>query len=238
MSGHNKWSQIKHKKAKEDAKRGAAFTKLIKEIAVAARSGGGDPASNARLRLLLEKGKEINMPIENATRAIKRGTGELPGVSYEAFTYEGYGPAGIAILVDTLSDNKNRTVAELRRIFSSKGGNLAESGAVSWMFEKSGVINVVNSSLTEDQLLEKLIDFDVKDIKRNENWFSIICDPKAVEPIKKVLQEAGLTLESTAIEWVPKTTITVSEEQANKAVEFLTELQDHEDVQEVYTNMA
>lgn len=238
MSGHNKWSQIKHKKAKEDSKRGAAFTKLIKEIAVAARTGGGDPASNARLRLLLEKGKEINMPIENSTRAIKRGTGELPGVHYEAFTYEGYGPFGIAVLIDTLSDNKNRTVAELRRIFSTKGGNLAENGAVSWMFEKCGVINIVNSSLSEDQLLEKLIDFDIKDIKRNENWFSIICDPKALEPIKKTLQASGLTIESANIEWVPKNTTALAEEQANKALEFLTELQDHEDVQEVYTNMA
>lgn len=237
MSGHNKWSQIKHKKAKEDAKRGAAFTKLIKEITVAARSGGGDPTSNARLRLLLEKGKEINMPIENATRAIKRGTGELPGVQYESYTYEGYGPYGIAVMVDTLSDNKNRMVAELRRIFSNKGSNLAESGAVSWMFEKLGVINIDKSIFTEDQLLEKLIDFDIKDIKRND-WISIICDPKAVEPIKKAVQDLGLKIESAEIEWVPKTTVTLSEEQANKALEFLTELQDHEDVQEVYTNMA
>ena len=165
MSGHSKWSTIKHKKAALDAKRGKAFTKLIKEITIAARLGGGDPTGNPRLRLLIDKAKEINMPTENTMRAIKRGTGELPGVSYEENTYEGYGPNGIAVIVDTFSDNKNRTVSELRHIFSSKGGNLAEHGAVSWMFEKMGVVKANDGSMTEEKLLETLIDYDINDIK-------------------------------------------------------------------------
>ena len=156
MAGHNKWSQIKHKKAKEDSKRSKAFTKLIKEITVSARAHGGDPAHNAHLRLLLEKGKEINMPIDNAKRAIQRGTGELPGANYESIQYEGYGPYGIAIIVDCLSDNRNRTVASMRKIFSTHSGSLGETGTVNWMFNQSGVIRT-KKPYSEDDLLDMLL---------------------------------------------------------------------------------
>ncbi|MDP3888925.1 MAG: YebC/PmpR family DNA-binding transcriptional regulator [bacterium] len=238
MSGHNKWSQIKHKKAKEDAKRGKAFTKLIKEIAVSAREGGGDPASNARLRTLVEKAKEINMPAENTARAIKRGTGELPGVSYSALLYEGYGPYGMAVIVDTLSDNKNRTVADLRRIFSSNGGNLGETGSVSWMFEQLGVIRGTSATVTEDKLLEALLEFDIKDIRNDGNLFSVFCDAKSLDQVKQAVKNAGLNIESAELEWVPKNTAELTDDQTEKALAFLSALQDHDDVQNVYANLA
>jgi len=237
MSGHSKWSTIKHKKAKEDAKRGKEFTKLIKEIAVAARSGGGDPAGNPRLRLLLDKAKEINMPQENAMRAIKRGTGELPGVTYEEITYEGYGPSGIAVIFDTLTDNKNRLVSELRHIFTSKGGNLGETGSVSWMFEKLGAVRATGKA-TEDDLLEALIDFDIKDIKSNENFFSIFCEPRALDKVKQKVQKLGLHIDSAELEWVPKNTTALPDNLADKAYDLLSALQDHDDVKNVYTNLV
>ena len=238
MSGHNKWSQIKHKKAKEDSKRGYAFTKLIKEITATARAGGGDPAGNPRLRLLLDKAKEINMPIDNSKRAIKRGTGELPGVHYEEFTYEGYGPGGIAVIIDTLSDNKKRTVASLRHLFSKMGGTLAESGAVSWMFEKQGVIRATGSSITEDGLIENLLDYDIKDIRLDDGVFSIICEPKQLDQVKQAVAKTGLHPEHAAIECVAKTQTEVDNATQDTALDFLSTLQDHEDVQNVYTNLA
>jgi YebC/PmpR family DNA-binding regulatory protein len=237
MAGHSKWSQIKHKKAKEDAKRGQAFTKLIKEITVAARLGGGDPAGNPRLRLLMEKAKEINMPQENTVRAIKKGTGELPGVSYEQFNYEGYGPYGIAVIVETLSDNKNRTVASLRHIFSKHNGNLSETGSVNWMFEPMGIVRV-KTSKTEDELLELLLDYDVNDIRQEDGLAAILCNPKALESIKKALSSSAIIVESADIEQVAKNNLSLSQDQADKALDFLSTLQDDEDVQNVYTNLA
>lgn len=237
MSGHSKWSQIKHKKAILDAKRGQAFTKLIKEITITARQGGGDPASNAKLRLLIEKAKDVNMPLDNITRAIKRGTGELPGVSYEPMTYEGYGPYGIAVMIDTLSDNKNRTVAELRHVFTGKGGNLAETGAVNWMFHKTGVVDI-QGAVHEDTLLEKLIDYDVQDVKHDGNFSTVYCDPKSLESIKQAIKNMGLAVEKAEVEWVAQNTVSLSTEQADKAYEFLSNLQDLDDVQNVYTNLA
>jgi YebC/PmpR family DNA-binding regulatory protein len=238
MSGHNKWSQIKHKKAKEDSKRGYAFTKLIKEITAASRAGGGDPAGNPRLRVLLEKAKDINMPIDNSNRAIKRGTGELPGVHYEEFVYEGYGPGSIAVIMETLSDNKNRTVASLRHLFSKMGGTLAETGAVSWMFEKLGVIRGTSTTMTEDNLIEALLEYDIKDIRTDDTLYTIICDPKYLEQIKQTATQAGLRVEHAAIEWVAKTHTHLDEATEHKALDFLSALQDHEDVQNVYTNLA
>jgi len=237
MAGHNKWSQIKHKKAKEDAKRGKAFGKLIKEITVAAREGGGNPDLNARLRLLLEKGKGINMPQENATRAIKRGTGELPGTNYVECLYEGYGPNGIAVIVDALTDNKNRTVAELRRIFSDNGGNLAEGGSVNWMFEQLGVIHATGT-VTEDELLEHLLEFDIRDIRLDTNFFSIFCNPKSLALVKQATKKAGLHIDNAGLEWVAKTTTSLDDKAADKALAFLSTLQDHDDVQNIYTNLA
>ena len=238
MAGHSKWSTIKHKKAKEDAKRGKAFTKLIKEITVAARTGGGDPAGNPKLRLLLEKAKEINMPKENAERAIKKGTGELPGVSYESITYEGYGPYGIAVMVDTLTDNKNRTVSDMRRLFSSKGGNLAENGAVSWIFEKKGAVKALANGISEDEILEKLLDYNIDDITKDEGIFFITCDAKSLIQVKKAVEQIGLKVENADLEWIPKNTTHLSDEQAEKAYEFLGALDDHDDVQNVYTNLT
>lgn len=237
MSGHNKWSQIKHKKAKEDAKRGKAFTKLIKEMTVSTREGGGDPAGNARLRQLIEKAKDINMPQDNITRAIKRGTGELPGVHYESYTYEGYGPFGIAVMIETLSDNKNRTVADMRHLFSKGGGTLGDSGSVSWMFKRMGVIRA-SGTISEDTLLEKLLDYDIKDLKQDGTIFTIFVDTLLLDAVKKAAHTAGLTIESAEIEWVAQNTVSLTDAQSEKAVEFLSTLQDHDDVQNVYTTLA
>lgn len=238
MAGHSKWKTIKHKKAALDAKRGKAFTRLIKEITVVARDGGGDPDGNPRLRTLMEKARFINMPLENVTRAIKKGTGELPGVNYESIMYEGYGPGGIAILVPVLTDNKNRTVGEMRHLFSKKGGNLAETGAVGWMFEKQGAVTFDAAGKTEDDILELLLDFDLSDIKKEDDQFIVYCDMKALEAVKQALEKQGLKIESAEIEYVAKTPMSLEEEDSAKAVELLEALDDHDDVQNVFTNLA
>ncbi len=236
MAGHSKWANIKHKKAKEDSKKSKVYTKIIKEITIVAREGGGNPDANPRLRLLLEKGKEANMPIENAIRAIKKGTGELPGMAYEEYTYEGYAPHGIAVMVDAITDNKNRTIAEFRRLFSENGGTLGETGTVNWMFEKLGVIHAVGS-ISEDELLEHLIDYDIKDIQINDNEYSIYCDMKSLSSIKEIGEKAGLKIESAGLEWVAKNTVELPETKAEKVLEFLSEVEDHDDVKAVYTNI-
>jgi YebC/PmpR family DNA-binding regulatory protein len=237
MSGHSKWATIKRKKAALDAKRGKAFSKLTKEISVAARAGG-DPAGNARLRLLMEKAKEINMPMDNVMRAIKRGTGELPGMQYEAHMYEGYGPYGIAVMVDTLTDNKNRTVADLRRIFTSAGGSLGEANSVAWMFTKMGVIQASGKTISEDELLDKLMAYEIKDFNHTDDVFTITTDPKSLEEVKKVVASTGLKIESAEVELVAQNMVTLQDEQAQKAYAFLNELEEHDDVQNVYTNLA
>lgn len=238
MAGHSKWATIKRKKAALDAKKGKAFTSLIREITVAARLGGGDPAANPKLRLLLDKAKEINMPTENAQRAIKRGTGELPGQHYEEHLYEGYGPHGIAVIVDTLTDNKNRTVADLRRMFSSSGGSLGENGSVSWMFQKLGVVTATGNDASDDDLLELLIDFDIRDIDRDEETISITCEPKSLDQVRQTLKNAGFAVDSAELEWVPSNTTPLTEEQLEKASDFLSELEDLDDVKHVYTNFT
>lgn len=239
MAGHSKWANIKHKKAAADKKRGKAFTRISKEISVAARSGGGDQAGNPRLRHLVDKAREINMPLDTITRAIKRGTGELPGVHYEAQMYEGYGPHGIAVIVETLTDNKNRTVADIRSFFSRAGGNLAEGGAVSWMFKHLGVVRAHGEGFTEDQLLERLIEFDVKDIDSSDHtMFIITCDPKSLESIKQELINTGMKIESAELEWVADNLIALEGTEAEKAIEFLDQLEEHDDVQNVYTNLG
>ncbi len=238
MAGHSKWSQIKHKKAKEDSKRGKLFTKLIKEITIAARMGGGDPDGNPRLRLLLEKAKEINMPQDNSARAIKRGTGELPGQSYESYVYEGYGPGNIAIIVEVLTDNKNRAIADMRTVFTRKGGIIAQGGAVSWMFNKLGVIRISESSISEDKLLELLLDYEIKDIRTEDDTITITCDIKSFDEIKQILSDNKIKTESADIEWVAQNTVEVSKENEEKAYEFLQALEDLDDVQNVYTNLG
>lgn len=238
MAGHSKWANIKHRKAAQDAKRGKQFTKLIKEITVCARASGGDVAANPRLRQLVEKAKDMNMPSDNVSRAIKKGTGELPGAHYESIMYEGYGPYGIAVLVDVLTDNKNRTVAEMRNIFSSKGGSLAEGGAVAWMFEKLGVIRISGTTICEDALLESLIDYEIKDLSVENNTATITCEPKSLEPIKAMLQKQNYTIDSAELEWVAQNTTQLQHSESEKAMEFLETLDDHDDVQNVFTNLA
>lgn len=237
MSGHSKWATIKHKKALLDAKRGKKFTKLIKEITVAARLGGGDPAGNPRLRLLLEKAKEINMPAENAIRAIKKGTGELPGQSYEAQTYEGYGPGNVALMVDMLTDNKNKAIAELRHVFSRNGGRIADAGAVSWMFQRLGIITG-SGKITEDDLLEALIEYPVINLTVDDDTFEVVCEAKAIEPIKELLtKQLKLTVDDAELGWYAAQKIELDDAQAEQAMNFLQAVEELEDVQNVYTNM-
>lgn len=238
MAGHSHWATIKRKKEAVDAKRGKAFTKIVKEISMCAKTHGGDPAMNPRLRQLIDKAKDINMPQDNITRAIKKGTGELPGTHYEAHMYEGYGPHGIAVIVEALTDNKNRTVSDVRRIFTNNGGSLGETNSVSWMFERLGVVRVSGQGLTEDRLLELLLDFDIKNISCDDNLFTISADIKSLEAIKEVLKAENLTIESAEVEWVAQNTITLSADQAAKAYEFLEMLEENDDVQEVYTNLV
>lgn len=239
MAGHSKWANIKHKKAAEDAKRGKLFTRLSKEISVAARTSGADPSANPRLRQLIEKARALNMPLDNVSRAIKRGTGELPGVQYEAHMYEGYGPDGIAVMVDVLTDNKNRTVAELRRIFSSAGGSLAESGAVSWMFQRSGVIRAKDEqNRSEDDVMAAVLAYDVSDVQKDENIVTIYCDLKSLDAIKTVLEQENFVIENADIEWVAQNPVDLNETQAKKAYEFLEKLEEHDDTQNIYSNIG
>jgi YebC/PmpR family DNA-binding regulatory protein len=239
MSGHSKWATIKHKKAKEDNKRGKIFTKLVREITVAAREGGGDPAGNARLRLILEKAKSVNMPADNVVRAIKKGTGELgDGAAYEPFTYEGYGPHGVAVMVETLSDNKNRTVSDLRHQFVKGGGSLAESGAVAWMFENKGIVRAAGS-LTEDDVIEKLLDCDIDDLRLDDGIFTITCKVSNLDIVKKAVEKTGLKIEAAQLEWVAKNPLSLTDKTEEETVyKFLEALDDLDDVQNVYANLG
>jgi len=239
MSGHSKWSTIKHKKAALDSKRGKLFTKIIKEISVAARAGGGDPQGNPRLRFLIEKARSVNMPSDNVMRAIKKGTGELPGQQYEAITYEGYGPEGVAVIIEVLTDNKNKAVAELRHVFSREGGNLGETGSVNWMFERSSVVHCTGENFTEDILLENFIEYPVKDIVKSEpNTFIVTGEPHACETIKQAATELGLKIKEAELEWIPKTTVTLTESQEERALQFLNKLEEFDDVQNIYANLG
>jgi YebC/PmpR family DNA-binding regulatory protein len=239
MSGHSKWSTIKHKKAKEDAKRGKTFTKLIREITVAAREGGGDPTRNARLRLILDKAKNENMPSDNVARAIKKGTGEIAGGSaYESHTYEGYGPNGIAVMIEVLTDNKNRTVSDLRHQFTRFGGALSEGGAVAWMFEHRGVIRATGT-MSEDDLLEKLLDYNIDDVRLDDGLFSIECKMHDLDKVKKAVEQLGLKVESAQLEWVAKEPVSLQEKSKEEAVyKFLEALDDLDDTQNVYANLG
>lgn len=238
MSGHSKWATIKHKKAKEDAKRGKSFTKLIREITVAAKAGGGDLDANASLRSIVDKAKAANMPQDNIIRAIKKGTGELEGVNYEAAMFEGYGPYGIAVLVETLSDNKRRAVADVRHAFSKAGGNLGENGAVAWMFEHKGVLKIDTMNLNEDDIMEKMLDFDIDDVDINDNIAVISCDLKLLDKVKKGADSVGLKVEDYSVEWIPKDPVSLdSEDKEAKIYKFLDKLEELDDVQNVYANI-
>jgi YebC/PmpR family DNA-binding regulatory protein len=235
MSGHNKWSSIKHKKGAADAKRGKVFSKLIKEITIAARSGGGDPDGNPRLRTVLDKARAANMPNDNVTRAIKRGTGELEGVRFEEVTFEGYGPGGVAVLVNCTTDNRNRTVAELRNVFSKKGGNLGEAGCVAWMFNKQGVFTF-DQSVGEEKLMEASLEAGADDIRSEEGFFTVVTDPGAFESVKKSFDSSHLKYLEADISMVPQNTINLTGGDAEKMLKLMDELEDHDDVQNVYAN--
>lgn len=236
MSGHSKWSSIKHKKAAKDAKRGKLFTKVIKEITVAARMGGGDINANPRLRTAVLAAKAASMPNDNIDRAIKKGTGELESVSYEEVQYEGYGPGGAAILAHVLTDNKNRTVSEIRRLFAKYGGNLGETGCVAWMFDKKGLITVEKSQIDEDRLVGLVLDVGAEDVKEEDGLFEIVTQPEDFEKVKERLEQEKVPLASAQVTMVPKSTVTVDEKHVEQILKLTEELEDHDDVQSVSAN--
>jgi YebC/PmpR family DNA-binding regulatory protein len=236
MSGHSKWSTIKHKKAAQDAKRGAMFTKVIKELTVAARLGGGDTEMNPRLRTAMLKAKAVNMPQDTMQRAIMKGTGELPGVNYEEITYEGYGPSGVAMIVTVLTDNRNRTVAEIRKIFSKNSGNLGETGCVAWMFQKKGLIVVDKDKIDEDDLLGIALDAGAEDVRPGDAVYEVITSVEDFEPVKQGVAAKGIELSSSEISLLPQTTVRLEGNQARQLLKLMDELEEHDDVQNVYAN--
>jgi YebC/PmpR family DNA-binding regulatory protein len=236
MSGHSKWATIKRKKAVTDAKRGKMFTKLIKEITIAAREGGGDPAGNPRLRLAIDNAKAQNMPADNIDRAVKKATGELEGVQYHELTYEAYAPGGIALLVEVATDNKNRTVAEVRHIFSKHGGSMAESGSVAWMFDRKGILNIAAEGKSEDEMMEVVLESGADDLRSEEDMFIIQTTIENFEPVRRDLAGKGFKFENAALEWVPKNLIAVGGDDAVKLVKVLDMLEDSDDVQNVFHN--
>ncbi|MBC8183092.1 YebC/PmpR family DNA-binding transcriptional regulator [candidate division KSB1 bacterium] len=236
MSGHSKWSTIKRKKAKTDAQRGKVFTKVIKEITVAARTGGGDESTNPALRQAIANAKAVNMPSANVEKAIKKGTGELPGVVYEEVTYEGYGPGGTAILLDALTDNKNRTVAEIRHILSKHNGNLGEAGCVAWIFDKKGLIAVKADKISEDDLMEVALEAGADDMRLEDDMYEIVTQPAAFEEVKKSLAEQQIETESVELTMFPKNTVKVNEKEAIQLLKLMDFLEDHDDVNNVYSN--
>ena len=236
MSGHSKWATTKRKKAAIDAKRGKMFTKLIKEITIAAREGGGDPAGNPRLRLAIDNAKAANMPAENIDRAVKKATGELEGQSYVELTYEGYGPGGVAMLVEVVTDNKNRTVAEVRHLFSKGGGNLGETGSVAWMFERKGIIALPTQGKTEEQILEIVLDAGAEDLQTEEEFFEVQTSIENFEPVRRALIDKEITVENASLQWIAKNTINVNGETAEAIIKLIENLEDNDDVQNVYSN--
>jgi YebC/PmpR family DNA-binding regulatory protein len=229
MSGHSKWSSIKHKKGAADAKRGKIFTKLIKEITIAARTGGGDPAGNPRLRTAILAAKSENMPKDNIERAIKKGTGELEGVNYEESVYEGYGPGGAAVMIESLTDNKKRTVADIRHIFSKNGGSLGENGCVSWMFSKKGYLNVDKKMVNEDTLMEIALDAGAEDVREDNGNFEILTSPEDFEPVKKAIDSASIPYLEAEITMYPMTTTNLAGSEAEQMVRLMESLEDCDD---------
>jgi YebC/PmpR family DNA-binding regulatory protein len=236
MSGHSKWSTIKHKKGAADAKRGKVFTKLIKEITTAARIGGGDPAGNPRLRKAVDDAKTANMPGDNIDRAIKKGTGELEGVVYDEITYEGYGPEGVAVLVEVMTDNKNRTVAEIRHLFSKFNGSLGENGCVAWMFDSIGLITVDAKDTTEDQLMEIALEAGADDIVEEEEQFAVHTSIEGFEAVRGAIENAGIAISSAELTRLPQNTVKLEGKPAETMLKLYGSLDDHEDVQNVYAN--
>jgi len=239
MSGHNKWAKVKHIKGKMDAIKGRAFTKIIKEITIAARNGGGDPKSNPRLRSALQAAKDSNMPKDNVERAIKKGTGELEGVNYEEMTYEGYGPGGIAIIIRCLTDNKNRTVAEIGKILSKGGGNMGVPGCVSFMFDNKGYFFIpseTNPALTEDSVMELVLECECDDYKASSDGFEITCNPSSFPDIRPKIEAKGIKIEEAKVTMLPKSTVAVKGGDVPKVLRLIDNIEENEDVQDAYHN--
>lgn len=238
MAGHSKWAQIKHKKALADLKRGKLFTKIVKEIYVSAKLGGGDPEGNPRLRSAIERAKEANMPADNIKKAIMKGTGELPGTNYEEAIYEGYGPGGVAILIETLTDNKNRTVSELRHLLSKNGGSLGEAGCVSWIFEKKGYILVEKSKIDEDSLMSIVLEAGAEDMKNDpkEDNYEIITSPENFLKVKEAIEKNNIPISLSQITMLPKSYVPLDGQTAHQMLKLIELLEDHDDVQNVYAN--
>ena len=236
MSGHSKWASIKHKKAHLDAKRGAAFTKVIREITAAAKEGGGNPDINPRLRTAMEHAKGVNMPASNVENAIKKGTGELPGVVYENVVFDAYGPKGVALLIEGLTDNKNRTTAEIRNILSKKGGSLAGAGSTSYLFTKKGFISVEKTKVSEDKLMEIVLDAGAEDIKSEGEYFEITCEASQLNNVKKAIESKGIAMLTAESTMIPASTIRIVGEDAKHLLALMEALEEHEDVQNVHAN--
>ncbi len=237
MSGHSKWASIKHKKGATDAKRGALFSKLVRAITVAAKNGGGDPKHNAALAQAIDKAKENSMPAENIERAVKRGTGELEGASYEDIVYEGYGPNGVAVMVEVLTDNRNRTASDIRNIFSKSGGSLGEQGCVNWMFHKKGVILVPKAAgRTEEEIMDAAIEGGAEDVTAGDDHFEILTDPASFSEVKSYLEGKGVAVESAEITMFPASTVKLDEAGARKVLRLMDALNEQDDVQEAYAN--
>jgi len=236
MSGHSKWHSIKYKKAAQDAKRGKLFTKIIRELAIAARLAGGDPNTNPRLRKSIADAKNVNMPADNIKRAIMKGTGQLEGITYEEIAYEGYGPGGVAIYVEALTDNKNRTVSELRRIFSKNNGNIGESGCVAWMFSRKGYIVVEKSKASEDDLLDIILEAGAEDLREDGSNYEIITLPENYEAVVKAMNDNNIEVDASNLGYIPQNYVKLEGKQAQQLLRLMEELEDHDDVQNVWAN--
>ncbi len=236
MSGHSKWATIKRKKAAIDAKRGKAFTKLIKEITIGAREGGGDINGNPRLRLAVDNAKSANMPMDTIERAIKKATGELDNVQYVELNYEGYGPGGVALYIECVTDNKNRTVAEVRHILSKHGGTLGETGSVAWMFDRKGVITLPTQGKTEDEIFEIILEAGADDLQTEEDFFEVTTSMENFEQVRKALESLGVKAENASLQWIAKNMVEVTGENAEKLEKLIDAIEDNDDVQNVFTN--
>ncbi len=236
MSGHSHWATIRRKKEAADAKKGQIFTKLIREIMVAAKAGGGDPETNARLRTVIEKAKAANMPVDNIKKAIMKGTGELPGVVYEEITYEGYGPGGVAMLIKVTTDNKNRSAADIRTIFSKNGGSMASVGSTAWQFEQKGYFSIPGETIDEDTLMEIALDAGAQDIKNEEDGYDVITEPANFEKVKKAFDEKGVKYTTAEITMIPKSYVKIDGKDAEQMLKLMNALDENDDVQNVYAN--
>ncbi|MDO8682007.1 MAG: YebC/PmpR family DNA-binding transcriptional regulator [Armatimonadota bacterium] len=236
MSGHSKWHNIRLRKGKQDAERGKTFTKLAREIIVAAKEGGGNADANIRLRISVQKAREASMPADNIKRAIQRGTGEIEGAIYEEVTYEGYGPAGVAVLVQCLTDNRNRTVADVRSYFSKCGGNLGESGCVGWMFDSRGIISIPKDGLDEDTVMMAALDAGAEDIRTEDDTYEVITQPDNLQNVRQSLSDAGIPFTLAELAMIPKNTVKLGEKEASQILRLVDMLEDHDDVQHVFAN--